>query len=172
MDSYETNYYIIKQLPPRAREILSVVNYAETELVLQALGTLDSSRKDNFENNKKVGGSNVKFNTLRFRPQNQQQYHGTALNCIQGDRQGRLSKHSRDRDRSAQPITQSRKGINANWREREPINFVLADTSQPPPNINNLQNTQISQGTSKECKNISSNGIRALQRSECIEDVY
>ena len=51
--------------------ILSVVNYSDTDLILQALGTMDSSRKENFEN-KKIVESNTKGNTSGYRASNQQ----------------------------------------------------------------------------------------------------
>ena len=170
MDSYETNYYIIKQLPPRAREILSVVNYSDTELILKALGRLDSSRKENFDN-KKVGETNIRGSAPGYRAPTQQAFHGSAVNCIQGENRGRSFRLTRDHERSSQQMDNiPRKGINENWRDRTLVNFSLPDTSRPPPNRVEEQITQNIRSPKKN-ENVSVTVIRALQRSEFIKDL-
>ena len=44
MTTYETNYCIIEQLPSRIKDILAVVDFANTNLITQALERLDNNR--------------------------------------------------------------------------------------------------------------------------------
>ena len=117
MDSYEMNYHIIKQLPPRAREILSVVNYSETDLIVQALGRMDSSRKENFEN-KKMVDLNAKGNTSGYRASNQQLVtESSGVNNVQNDGFGRSFRPPRNNSRPEKQNEhdKNRVGINQNW---------------------------------------------------------
>ena len=50
MDTYEINYHIINQLPPRVREVLSVIDYADVDRIAQALSRLYAAHKESSEN--------------------------------------------------------------------------------------------------------------------------
>ena len=176
MDSYETNYYIIKQLPPRAREILLVVNYSYTDLILQALGRLDTSRKESGEN-KKVGDLSVRGSASEYRSSNQQPLLGSAVNYIREENRGRSDRQPRGYE---QPVRRDdrkydRGAINENWRDRGSRNFALPDTMRPPPNLSNAQinNMRDINPPRKETVNNNPNisMMRALQRSEFIKDL-
>ena len=80
MDTYEINYHIIKQLPSRAREVLSVIDYIDTDRISQALGRLDASNKEVSEN--KATYNAPKYNAPAYRGSAPQTYARPKINRI------------------------------------------------------------------------------------------
>ena len=150
--------------------ILSVVNYSETDLIVQALGRMDSSRKENFEN-KKMVEVNAKGNTSGYRASNQQSLtESSDVNNIRNDGFGRSFRPPRNNSRPEKQNEhdRNRDGINQNWRNGASVNFPIPDTSRPPPNT---MNNQVENRHNKQ-NPASGGGIRTLRRSEFIDDLW
>lgn len=54
IEKYELHYTIIQQLPFRAREILSTVDFSDFEKISQSLSQLDNAFEDKQSNTKKT----------------------------------------------------------------------------------------------------------------------
>ena len=71
----------MKQLPSRARDVLSVIDYSDTDRISQALGRLDSNHRENSEN-KYMGQASSKGSAPQYRGSAQQPHQKPMINHI------------------------------------------------------------------------------------------
>ena len=182
MDNYETNYYIIKQLPSRAREVLAVIDNSNTESISQALGRLDASYKENIEI-KSIANNNQKYNTSGYRGSVPQSHQKPTVNYIQETRrdESRRMPYGNFHYNNSADHGRNRRAPQENWRgESVPKysnDFCFPDISRPPPHhLNSLVQQEIDvepehQSNKKNIEPPSVNTIRALHRSEFVREL-
>ena len=102
------NFTIIKQLPTRVQEILSTVDYANTDRILQTLAKLDSSpREQSYESRSNSMNNHV------HRPQNNNNASNTSTAANWRVR-GNTNTASSERSQPARnPNDQNRQGLNS-----------------------------------------------------------
>ena len=180
LDAYEGNYGIIKQLPQRARDALAVIDYADTELIAQALSRLDASYKAKSSDTSKSQSTHNATGPLHQRPS--QQYQNPTVNFVgenSNDRPYRIERSEPGR-RYRSYREQGHSVNQSNWRDRgSEANAVFRSSDAMPLQSNCLNisgseqrennyhptnDQSLDRGT-----NISS--IKAVERSEFIRDL-
>lgn len=134
LTEFEINYNIVQQYPPWVRETLSTINFGETNVIVQALGNLDTIRTERNRDEKKFGNN--------FQPRKQE----IKVNRvdIETDTRHERKKYNRSngytrRNRRTQYYDQH----NSYYRDhnRNGAQFNLPDTRFPPPPPNSYNTT-------------------------------
>ncbi|KAK2577556.1 hypothetical protein KPH14_000789 [Odynerus spinipes] len=128
LTSYEINYSIIQQYPMRIRETLAVINYENTDAILQALEQVGEFQDEKYNQNERRKNNyrteNATVGHVSFHPE-----RGRRQVSDVDYRRSRWTRNPYEYRNNA------RRGIIENqWT----VN--LPDTSRPPPNFSNQNN--------------------------------
>ena len=153
LDPYEVNYTIAKQLPRHARDILAVVNFAETDRVAQALAHLDESYRES--GNEKVA--------------NQRERGPASDNAI--DESRGFSRQQQRPENKRQ--NESRGNVHDNWRARTGEAQISGYGKPRLQTNNNLPTGEHSAMQSREERGEAKNlrVISTLPNSEFVRDL-
>lgn len=133
LSEFEVNYNIVQQYPPWVRETLSTINFGDTNIIVQALGNLDTIRAERNREEKKFGNNiqprnnGVKVNRINAQP-NQ--------NIAHDERQHYRNKNDGQYNQRNQRYNDngySRFERRGRAYEQETQNFTFPDTRYPPP---------------------------------------